>query len=94
MAQHWWVDEVEVNGKNVRAVRYRRVFGEHDHLVDLSSDVIMTVGLNGCLFNSSGSRQRRLADCIKSNNFSMDLANISFSEGLCPIELFRTKTYH
>jgi hypothetical protein len=38
----------------VRDVRCRRLFGEHDHLVDLSRDGMMRMGLNHCLFESSG----------------------------------------
>ena len=54
MTQHWWVDEVKVDRKNVRDDRYRRLFGEDEHLVDLSRNGMMTVGLNRCLIESSG----------------------------------------
>jgi hypothetical protein len=64
---------------------YRIFFGENDHLVDLGRDWMMRVGLNRCLFDASGSRYRRLADCVKRNNFSMDLANIVFLKRTLPL---------
>jgi hypothetical protein len=65
MTHHWWVDEVNVAGRNVRDDRDRRLFGEHDHSVDLSRDGMMTLGLSRCPFDTSRSRQKGLASCIK-----------------------------
>ena len=38
------LDELKVVGNNMKDVSYRRLFGEHDHLEDLSRDGMMTVG--------------------------------------------------
>jgi hypothetical protein len=76
------MDDVKVDGKNVKDDMYRILVGEHDHLVDLVRDGMKTVGVNRCLFDASSSRHRRLAGCIKRSNISMDLANIIFSKGL------------
>jgi hypothetical protein len=72
--------------------RYRSLFGERDQLGDLSLDGMMTMGRIAILFIWLWTE--KTGGLYKTQRISMDLASISFSKGLCHMELFRIKAYH